>query len=413
MAPDAGWRPLASGDRVGAAAFAVSPFTRLARTHAFAVAGDTLVAIALAGSIFFSIDLDEARWRVALFLVLTMAPFAVMAPLVGPALDRSSGGRRWMVVASNTARALLCILLVDDIDGLLLFPEAFAVLVLQKAYHVAKSAIVPTTVASDEELVQANSKLALLSGIIGAIAAAPGGLAYALGGSEAVLVLAVVVFGAGAVVALRIPATTVAAEPATQAEHDELRGGAILLAASAMGLLRGIVGFVTFLLAFALRGGDAPKWHFGVVVAVAAVAAMAGSALAPVLRRTRDEESILVLSLGVAGVVALVAAYVGDLPGAALLAGAVGVASAGGKQAFDALVQRDAPDANRGRSFARFETRFQLVWVVGALVPVAISMPARAGSVLVAGAAAFAAFSYVGGRRALAARRGGGSQSAG
>ena len=30
------------------------------------------------------------------------------------------------------------------------------------------------------------------------------------------------------------------------------------------------------------------------------------------------------------------------------------------------------PDAVRGRSFARFETRFQITWVVGALIPVAI-----------------------------------------
>ena len=405
MASESGWRPLGGAAAPGASAFSVSPFTRLARTHAFAVAGDTLIAIALAGSLFFSIDLDDARWRVAAYLALTMAPFAAMAPLVGPALDRARGGRRWMVVAANGVRALLCIVLVDDIDGLLLFPEAFAVLVLSKGYHVAKSAIVPTTVDGDEELVRANSKLSLLSGVMGVVAAIPGGIAYAVGGSEAVLVLAVAVFGTGAVVALRLPPTVVAAEPASQAEREELRGGGILLAASAMGLLRGIVGFVTFLLAFDLRGDDAPKWHFGAVVAVAAVASMAGSAIAPLLRRTSNEERIVVLFLGVTVVSAATAAIVGGLAGAVVLAGAVGIAAAGSKQAFDALVQRDAPDANRGRSFARFETRFQLIWVAGALLPVTLPIPASVGSWLVAGAAAFAAFTYLGGRRALEARR--------
>ena len=39
---------------------------------------------------------------------------------------------------------------------------------------------------------------------------------------------------------------------------------------------------------------------------------------------------------------------------AALLSFGVGLASNAAKQAFDALVQRDAPDANRGRAFARF-----------------------------------------------------------
>ena len=49
------------------------------------------------------------------------------------------------------------------------------------------------------------------------------------------------------------------------------------------------------------------------------------------------------------------------------------------KLAFDSLVQRDAPDANRGRSFARFETRFQLVWVIGALLPLLL-LPIPDGS---------------------------------
>src|SRR5690349_6340860 len=40
-------------------------------------AGDAFVAVALAGTLFFSVSLDEARWRVALALLLTMAPFAV------------------------------------------------------------------------------------------------------------------------------------------------------------------------------------------------------------------------------------------------------------------------------------------------------------------------------------------------
>ena len=45
---DSGWRAL-SGPRAGAEAFTISSFSRLARAHAMAVAGDTLVTIALAG----------------------------------------------------------------------------------------------------------------------------------------------------------------------------------------------------------------------------------------------------------------------------------------------------------------------------------------------------------------------------
>ena len=69
--------------------FATSPFTRLARVHAFSVSTDTLVTVSLAGTLFFSIPSGAARDKVALYLLLTMAPFAVVAPLVGPAIDRS------------------------------------------------------------------------------------------------------------------------------------------------------------------------------------------------------------------------------------------------------------------------------------------------------------------------------------
>ena len=79
----------------------VSPFNRLARVHAASAAGDVVVAVALAGSLFFSIDPGQARWRVGLYLLLTLAPFAVVAPLIGPLIDRARGGSRWVIVATG------------------------------------------------------------------------------------------------------------------------------------------------------------------------------------------------------------------------------------------------------------------------------------------------------------------------
>ena len=84
---------------------------------------------------------------------------------------------------------------------------------------------------------------------------------------------------------------------------------------------------------------------------------------------------------------------------------AIGLAASGSKLAFDAIVQRDAPDANRGRSFAKFETRFQLLWVLSALIPVVAPIPARIGFLLIAVAAGFAVSSYVVSLRAVASGR--------
>jgi len=399
MSTPAGWEPIKTPvHRAGADAFHLSPFARLARAHVLVAAGDALVMIALANSLFFDLDPNDARWKVFLYLALTMAPLALVAPFIGPALDRSVGGRRWMIVGFNAARALVCLVMVDDLDGLLLFPEAFAVLAMGKAYAVSRSAIVPTVVRSDAELVEANSKLQMLSGLAVPLVALPAGIAFAIGSSEGVLVLAVVAYAAATLAALRIPRTQVADAPATEAESAELRGIGVRLAASAMGLVRGIVGFLTFLLLFALR--DGPTWKLGAVLVLTGAGALLGSAVAPALRRSFSEERMLTTLLAVAVVGGLAAGWVGGFAASMLLAAVIAVVSTAGRLAFDSLVQRDAPDANWGRSFAAFELRFQLVWAVGAVVPVLISIPIRVGFLVIAGVAGFALFSYVAGQRA-------------
>lgn len=399
MSTPNGWEPLNSPKRrAGADAFHLSPFARLARAHVLVAAGDALVTIALANSLFFQLDPNDARWKVFLYLALTMAPLALVTPFIGPALDRSVGGRRWMIVGVTAVRALVCLIMIDDLQGLLLFPEAFAVLAMGKAYAISRSAVVPTVVRNDAELVEANSKLQLLSGLAVPLAGIPAGLAFVIAGSEGVLVVAVVAYVAAALAALRIPATRVADAPATAAESAELRGVGVLLAASAMGLVRGIVGFLTFLLLFDLR--DDPTWNIGAVLVLSAAGALVGSAVAPALRRSFSEERMLMMALSVAVAGGLTAAWVGGLAASMLLAALVALVSTGGRLAFDSLVQRDAPDANRGRSFASFELRFQLVWVVGAVIPVLISIPLRAGFLVIAGVAGFALFSYMAGQRA-------------
>jgi hypothetical protein len=396
--PD-GWQPLSGpARRTGAEAFHLSPFARLARAHAFAAAGDALVTIALANSLFFDLDPNDARWKVFLYLALTMAPLAIVAPFIGPVLDRSHGGRRWMMVGAHGARGLVCFVMLNDLDSWLLFPEAFTVLALGKAYGVARSAVVPTVVRTDAELVEANSKLQLLSGLAAPVAAVPAGIAYALAGSPGVVGVAMVAYLVAMLAVLRVPATQVAEAPASPAETSELRSIGVLLASSAMALIRGIVGFVTFLMLFDLR--EEPTWHMGVVLGFTGLGVLVGSVVAPALRRAMAEERMLLTVLAASVVAGLVTARFGGLGGSAGLAAVVAIVSTSGKLAFDSLVQRDAPDANRGRSFARFELRFQIAWVIGAILPVLLSIPLRVGFLVVAATAGFAAFSYLAGQRA-------------
>ena len=127
------------------------PFVRLMQAHAISVAGDASVAASLAGSLFFAQPTSAARSDILLYLLLTMAPFAVLSPVMGPILDRFRGGRRIMVIISCLGRAVLCLAMVQFIiqpspEGLLIYPLAFGVLVLQKTYSIAKAALVPAIV---------------------------------------------------------------------------------------------------------------------------------------------------------------------------------------------------------------------------------------------------------------------------
>jgi hypothetical protein len=392
-----GWRPL----RVPARAQDSSPFGRLAVTHALMLAGDTLLTMALAGSLFFSISPTQARGKVALYLLLTMAPFAVLAPLIGPTLDRRGGGRRLVVILSAVGRALVCLVMARHLNGLLLFPEAFVFLVLSKTYLVTKSALVPSVVDDESMLVEANSRLAIIAVVAGFVAAAPGALVLKLSflGAPWVLRLSAAVFVAAAVAGALLPKTTDARKQELSEDRAAMKTAGIRLAATAMAVLRGIVGFLTFLVAFSLRRGHAPSWWFGVVIASSMAGTFLGAVVAPRLRRVLAEERILTGALLLVAVVGLIAARIGGRPVMAMLAAAVGIAAAAGKLAFDSIVQRDALEHMRGRAFARFETRFQLVWVAGAFLPVVLSIDSRFGMGLLAFIAAFAAFSYIGGIR--------------
>ena len=424
---DKGWRPLGRSqpERRGAEGFIVTPFIRLARVHAVSAAADGAIAAALAGSIFFSISPDESRGRVALALLLTMAPFALVTPLIGPAIDRLKGGRRVMILVAIIGRAIVAFLMIRHFDTLLLFPEAFGILVLQKSYTVAKSAVVPQFVKSDQDFVGANSRLSLIGAIAGPLGAGVAGLFSLVGGPAIAAAIAMIGFIVAAILAFQLPPIVVADRPVEAAEKAELRDAKILLAATSMMVIRGVVGFVTMLLMFELRGGKdgldvsldgaafgaatatargdtdwvgdprSPVWHFGIVGLLAVTGSLSGARLAPAIRQRVSEERMLASALALLVGVSVFAGLEGDILGTALLGFAVTFATVTGKLAFDALVQRDAPDANYGRSFARFEARFQLAFSVGAFVPVLVRLGVPVGSWLVAIASAAALASYV------------------
>ncbi len=368
-----------------------SKFRRLAITHALMMGGDAAMVVALADSLFFDIDLDAARSRVLLFLVLGFAPFLLIAPLIGPMIDRVAGGRRFVIQLVAVARVALSLLMARYLEALALFPLVFGSLVLQKTYTISKSAIVPSTVRSETELVEANSKLGLISGLTGAVAVVPAAILLKTIGAPATLVYGAVLFVAAFVAATRLPPEVVAADAVDAEELRELHSSNIELAAVAMTVLRALVGFTFFHLAFWLRSQDQGTLWFAAVVGFSAIAVMVGNGIASMLRRYIGEESMLSSSLLVCAVAGLAVAALGGPAGAVVLAGVVNLMASLGRLSFESIVQRDAPGANQGRAFAVFETRFQLAWALGAFVAVAIQVSGPIGFLVVGLSAAGAA----------------------
>jgi len=357
------------------------PLDRYGLAHLGSAAGDALVAFALAGSVFFDLPVGEAKGKIALYLVLTMAPLAVAGPLLVPLLDRA-GPRRAISLAAAAGRAAVCVYAAPRFDTLLLFPCAFALLSLSKIHAVTKNGLAMAYAGPDEGLVRANARLGRI-GVGGAVlATGPGLLLLRFGDAEAVLYLAAVVFAVTALVNLRLP------HPRVRGGEGEVgrRGSIPQLTAPAIGAagLRAASGFLLFALAFALRRSGEPTWWFGVLAAAATAGGFCGDLIAPRLPENLREEAVVVGCVVGAGVGALLAFVAFSLPVLAVFGLVVGASSELGRLAFQSLMQRMAPGGAHGRVFVRYEVIFQLAWVLGALIPSMLPVEFRQGFLVLA-----------------------------
>lgn len=357
------------------------PLDAYALVHLAGTAGDALVAIALADSVFFSLPVGQAKLKVALYLLLTMAPLAVAAPALVPLLDRW-GRLRAIAFAAAAGRAVVALYAAPRFDTLLLFPLAFLLLVLSKVNGITRNGLVMGYAPATDGLVTANARLSRLGVIGGLVASVPGVAILKLGGARGVLVLAAVAYALTMLLTLRL------SKPSVQPVRGKVtRLGAIpALATAAAGTaaLRGASGFLLFLLAFALRTGGEPKYWFGVLAVAAAAGGFLGDVVAPHLSRFFREEAAVYASLVAAGLVALVAAAEFRLVVLAAFAGFAGMATEFGRLSFQSLMQRFAPVGAHGRVFVRYDMAFQLAWVAGAVLPAAISFSFRTGVLIMA-----------------------------
>jgi len=384
---------------------ATPEMTRLLRHQATGAAGDALVALALAGSLFFSVPETTARGKVGLYLALTVAPFAVVAPLLARVLDRFRGSLRWALVLASVGRATLAWLLASRLDSLLLFPLAFGILMLSRASLVVRGAMLPLVVEDDGSLVDANSALSRVAAVAGMVAGIPGLVIIRFLGATPELLACAAIYYLGAVPALRLPATSGRRPRKERLGARALaRSPSLRQAIVATAGMRFLVGYLVFHLAFALRREDLSSIGLGVLIGSAAFGGLAGALVAPRMRRALSEEGMLFAALVMGGFAGLIAGRWFSIFSAGALVFAFGIASGAAKVAFDSIIQRELPEGARGWAFARSESTLQLAWVAGAAAPLLIPIPAGPGVFAAGVVAQVLALLFIAGRHRRAPR---------
>ena len=357
---------------------------RLTIVHCVHAAAEACFTVAMAGSIFFSVSPDAARPRVLLFLVVTMAPFLVMAPLVGPFVDRVRGGLATTMVATFSLRAVLAVLLAEHLRSLLLFPLAFGILVVAKTYTVSRNALVPSLVDDEDDLVSANARLSRTATFAGGLAAALAVVVYSNTSGEWVLRVAAVVYVVGAVAAWRVRSVAPRLEPVDHDAFVELVRPDVASAVWDMLVLRAAVGFALFQFGFSLRAEGDPPWVLGGIILANGLGGFVGTVVSPWLRRHASEHSMFTAALVGSAAAALGAGFAlsrATLIGAILV---LGTAVSVGRRALDATIQRQAPHARRGQVYAGLETRLELAWVGAACLAVSLRVATWIGMLALA-----------------------------
>lgn len=383
-----------------------SGLSALSYTTVANFAVDAMLAVALANTLFFSAATAESRTNVALYLLMTVAPFAVIAPVIGPLLDRLHSGRRFTLSLTFTLRAVLAVILALNFDSLLLYPLALGMLVLSKTYGVVRASITPQLVPPALDLVRTNSRLTVLGHVFGTLIG--GGLAAAvawLWDSHTVLWLLALLALVGAYLCITIPPTAESqpgAEGASllylgdddQPAQVQAAGGRrrrlpspargvravkavlnrplgrdVLANLWAESAVRMLTGFLTLYVAFVAKSTEdvaatQQAAMLGAAGAAAGIGTFAGNALGARIPLGRPERITLSVA-GAAVATTVVAAILGTVQAAVVLSLVAALTSALGKVALDASIQTDIPDTARSSAFGRSETALQLSWVAG------------------------------------------------
>ena len=357
----------------------------LAVAHAVSAGGDAFVSVSLAGSLFFNVSPDASRQQVLLYLVITMAPLAVLSPLVGPAVDRFRRSQRFVAASFYAFRALCCLALVSTLLQLAFYPVVLLLLIASKASGVVKQTLVQTLVDDPEEFVATNARMARFASIVAAVGVGAAVAVFSAFGAAWSLRAAAALFVVATVTILRARPRSETHPIPDDVEYAETHLPTVVISSIGMLAIRAAVGFFIFTLAFTLRRDSEPTLVYGVAAAAYGLGAFVGHTASTLLRRRFREEQLIGLALAAPAAFTAVGALGASVPLLVVISALVGLSTTLGRNAFDGLLQRRAPEALLGRAGARYETRFQLAWVFGGVLATPITLPVEVSMLVLTG----------------------------
>lgn len=393
-------------------------FRRLFAVRVSSQLGDGVFQVALAAYVIFSPERQATPGAIAGALAVVLLPFSVLGPFVGVLLDRWS--RRQVLVFSNLVRVVLVLLVAGGVlvaaPGELLLVLVLACLSVNRFLLAGLSAALPHVV-DREDLVTANAvtptsgTLAALLGVAlgtgGRVVAQRAGLDADLA-DVVVLVASALIYGAAALLALRIPRAMLGPDfdpdrPAVReaARHvlTGLRQGVGHLASrrpAALGLVtiaahRFFFGISTVMLILLYRGyfhgpGEVDEAFAGLATAVlvSGLGFVAAAFVTPVVTERTSIRAWILFLLGAAAATQLFPASLFTEPALLVASFFLGLASQGIKICVDTLVQTTIDDAFRGRVFSIYDVIFNVMFVAAAAVA-ALTLPADGRSYAVLG----------------------------
>lgn len=369
-------------------------FRRLYATRLTGQFADGLLQSALATFVLFSPERQPTATSVAVAFAILLIPYSVIGPFAGVFLDRWR--RRQVLVRANLLRAAIAVGVVALVavanDGFALGLVVLALLGVGRFVLAGVAASLPHVVRGPD-LVTANALTPTSGTIAAAVGAIVGvGIRSIAGGGDTGSIVVLICAVAGYLVASVVARTLGKDELGPDGDRpgdtvmDVIRGlidggrrlGEAPPAARAIAVVtahRVAFGALTVIALLLVRNTfnpsadvDAALGQFALVTGAAAIGALIGAVLTPVITRRWGAVKWSAVALVQAGVAVAVLLPFASFPLVMVAGLSMGFAGQTVKVCADTIVQREISDDHLGRVFALFDMAVNVGLVAGIFI---------------------------------------------